>query len=201
MTFSFSPSTDTIRRKPHAKLFKLLQGYLAGYLAVLTGHRPVVLANLQKDTVREAEMDTQNRAVMWVREGLLFRGGRSVSPFFPRGKRGGSRFEHRVRTPPPNTQPTVFLLSFQVDQHKTDRAYGNAFLALLPREVDWLKGLMEVSAHFGGEDCPYVFQFNGKQLSKLNTELRAAWHHAGMPGQISFSLIRTTIANQVRGEP
>lgn len=86
-----------------------------------------------------------------------------------------------------------------MDQHKTDRAYGNAFLALLPREVDWLKGLMEVSAHFGGEDCPYVFQFNGKQLSKLNTELRAAWHHAGMPGQISFSLIRTTIANQVRG--
>lgn len=89
MTFSFSPSTDTIRRKPRTKLFKLLQGYLAGYLAVLTGHRPVVLANLQKDTVREAEMDTQNRAVMWVREGLLFRGGGGPCLLFsPVGKGG-----------------------------------------------------------------------------------------------------------------
>ncbi|XP_036421669.1 uncharacterized protein LOC118805160 isoform X1 [Colossoma macropomum] len=139
-----------IRRKPHAKLFKLLQGYLAGYLAILTGHRPVVLANLQRDKVREAETDGQKRAMIWV------------------------------------------------DQHKTNRAYGNAVLALLPREVAWLEGLMEVSVHFGGEDCPYVFQFNGRQLFKLNMELRAAWHHAGMPGQISFGLIRTAIANQVR---
>ncbi|XP_036421670.1 uncharacterized protein LOC118821032 [Colossoma macropomum] len=139
-----------IRRKPHAKLFKLLQGYLAGYLAILTGHRPVVLANLQRDKVREAETDGQKRAMIWV------------------------------------------------DQHKTNRAYGNAVLALLPREVAWLEGLMEVSVHFGGEDCPYVFQFNGRQLFKLNMELRAAWHHAGMPGQISFGLIRTAIANQVK---
>ena len=102
-----------IRRKPHAKLFKLLQGYLDGCLAMLTGLRPVVLANLQKEKVREAETDNQNRAVIWV------------------------------------------------NQHKTDRVYGNAFLALLPPEVAWLEGLMEVSAHFGREDCPYVFQFNG----------------------------------------
>ncbi|KAL6474670.1 hypothetical protein MHYP_G00182310, partial [Metynnis hypsauchen] len=139
-----------IRKKPHTHLFKLLQGYLAGYLAILTSHHPVVFINLQKDKVHQVEVDDQNRTVVWM------------------------------------------------DHHKTNRAFGNVFVALLPREVDWLKGLMEVSAHFGGEQCLFVFQFNGNQLSKFNTELRAAWHHAGIQGQISFGLIRTAIANQAK---
>ncbi|KAL6460934.1 hypothetical protein MHYP_G00309000 [Metynnis hypsauchen] len=101
--------TDTIRRRPRVNLFKLLQGYLAGYLGILTGHRLVVLTNLQKDKVLQAEVDDNNRAL--------------------------------------------------VDHHKTDRTFGNAYMALLPHEVDWLKGLIEVStAHLGGEKCPFVFQ-------------------------------------------
>ncbi|KAL6457746.1 hypothetical protein MHYP_G00329760 [Metynnis hypsauchen] len=141
--------TNTIRRRPQANLFKLLQGYLAGYLAILTGHRPVVFINLQKDKLLQAEVDDQNRTVVWV------------------------------------------------DHHKTDRTFGNAFIALLPREVNWLKGLMEVSAHFGREQCLFVFQFDENQLSKLNMELKATWHHARMQGQISFGLIQT-IANQAK---
>ncbi|KAL6482568.1 hypothetical protein MHYP_G00074400 [Metynnis hypsauchen] len=126
------------------------QGYLAGYLGILTGHHPVVLTNLQKDKVLQTEVDDDNRAFVWV------------------------------------------------DHHKTDQTFGNAYMALLPHEVDWLKGLIEVSiAHFGGEQCPFVFQFEGKQLYKLNSELKAAWHHSGMQGQISFGLIWTAIANQV----
>ncbi|KAL7880836.1 hypothetical protein SRHO_G00030900 [Serrasalmus rhombeus] len=88
--------SDMIQRRPRAHLFKLLQGYLAGYLAMLTDQRPVVFINLQKAKLDQPEVDNQNRAV--------------------------------------------------VDHHKTDRAFGNAFMALLPWEVDWLKGLMEVSA-------------------------------------------------------
>ncbi|KAL6469083.1 hypothetical protein MHYP_G00226070 [Metynnis hypsauchen] len=89
---------------------KLLQSYLARYLAILTGHRPVVFINLQKAKLLQAEVDDQNRAMVWV------------------------------------------------DHHKTDRTFGNAFMALLPWEVDWLKGLMEVSAHFGGELlCPMLY--------------------------------------------
>ncbi|KAL6489657.1 hypothetical protein MHYP_G00000020 [Metynnis hypsauchen] len=57
--------TDMIWRRPHAHLFKLLQDYLAGYLAILTGHRPVVFINLQKAKL-QAEVDDQNRAVVWV---------------------------------------------------------------------------------------------------------------------------------------
>ncbi|KAL6470864.1 hypothetical protein MHYP_G00195140 [Metynnis hypsauchen] len=140
-----------IRRNPRVKSFKLLQGYLAGYLGILTGHRLVVLTNLQKESILQAEMDEQNWAVVWV------------------------------------------------DHHKTDRMFGNAFIALLPLEVDWLKGLIEVSAaHFGGDQCPYVFQFDGKQLYKLNMELKSVWNHAGMQGYISFGLIRTAIANQAK---
>ncbi|KAL6486770.1 hypothetical protein MHYP_G00061620 [Metynnis hypsauchen] len=143
--------TDMIRRRPQVNLFKLLQGYLAGYLGILTGHRPVVLTNRQKDKVLQAEVDDNNRALVWV------------------------------------------------DHHKTDRTFGNAYMALLPHKVDWLKGLIEVStAHFSGEQCPFVFQFEGKQLYKLNCELKAAWHHSRMQGQISFGLIRTAIANQAK---
>ncbi|KAL6472043.1 hypothetical protein MHYP_G00206930 [Metynnis hypsauchen] len=81
---------------------------------------------------------------------------------------------------------------------KTDRTFGNAYKTLLPHEVDWLKGLIEVStAHFGRQ-CPFVFQFEGKQFYKLNCELKAAWHHSGMQSQISFGLIRTAIANQAK---
>ncbi|KAL6455543.1 hypothetical protein MHYP_G00353940 [Metynnis hypsauchen] len=138
-------------RNPRVKSFKLLQGYLAGYLGILTAHRPVVLTNLQKESILQAETDEQNRAVVWV------------------------------------------------DHHKTDRTVGNAFIALLPLEVDWLKGLIEVSAaHFGGDQCPYVFQFDGKQLYKLNMELKSAWNHVGMQGYIRFGLIRTAIANQAK---
>ncbi|KAL6460295.1 hypothetical protein MHYP_G00320540 [Metynnis hypsauchen] len=143
--------SNMIRRRPQVNLFKLLQGYLAGYLGILTGHRPVALTNLQKDKVLQAEVDDNNRALVWV------------------------------------------------DHHKTDRTFGNAYMALLPHEVDWLIGLIEVStAHFGGEQCPFVFQFEGKRLYKLNSELKAAWHHSRMQGQISFGLIRTAIANQAK---
>ncbi|KAL6479614.1 hypothetical protein MHYP_G00106470 [Metynnis hypsauchen] len=125
--------------------------HIAGYLAILTGHRPVVLTNLQKDKVLQAEVDDHKWAMVWV------------------------------------------------DHHKTDRTFGNAYMALLPHEVDLLKGLIEVStAHFAGEQCPFVFQFEGKQLYKLNCELKAAWHHSRMQGQISFGLIRTAIANQAK---
>ncbi|KAL6473324.1 hypothetical protein MHYP_G00195120 [Metynnis hypsauchen] len=143
--------TDMIRRRPRVNLFKLLQAYLAGYLGILTGHRPIVLTNLQKDKVLQAEVNDNNRALVWV------------------------------------------------DHHKTDQTFGNAYMALLPYEVDWLKGLIEVStAHFGREQCPFVFQFEGKQLYKLSFELKAAWHHSGMQGQISFGLIWTAIANKAK---
>ncbi|KAL6478512.1 hypothetical protein MHYP_G00119450 [Metynnis hypsauchen] len=142
--------TDTIWKRPQANLFKLLQGYLARYLAILTDHHSVVFINLQKAKLLQAEVDYQNRAVVWV------------------------------------------------DHHKTDQTFGSAFMALLPQEVDWLKGLMEVYVHFSREQCLFFFQFDGNQLSKLNTELKAAWHHAGMQGQISFGLIWTAIANQAK---
>ncbi|KAL7837285.1 hypothetical protein SRHO_G00269960 [Serrasalmus rhombeus] len=88
-------------------------------------------------------------------------------------------------------------ISNQVDKHKTDRAYGNTCLALNHREVSWLRSLVDVSVQFGGDRCDYVFQYNGNQLTKICEELRAAWRDAQMPGRISFSLIRTSISNQV----
>ncbi|KAG9259461.1 hypothetical protein AMEX_G27981 [Astyanax mexicanus] len=141
---------DDIRTKPTSKLYRIAQGYVAGYLAVLTGHRPIVFCNITKADLLEAEKDPLGRTLVWVA------------------------------------------------RHKTDRAFGNAHLALLPKEADWLRGLAEISSLYGGEQCPYIFQWNGKQVQKLNRMLRAAWQVAGMTGDIAFSLIRTSIAIEAK---
>lgn len=95
----------------------------------------------------------------------------------------------------------VILTEFnciQVGRHKTDRTFGNASVPLLPYEADWLKELADVSTHFGGEQCPFVFQWRGQHVRRLNQMLRDAWKDAGMNGEIAFSLIRTSVSNQVR---
>ncbi|KAG9273604.1 hypothetical protein AMEX_G12783 [Astyanax mexicanus] len=145
---------DDNRTKPTSKLYRIAQGYVAGYLAVLSGHRPIVFCNITKADLLEAEKDPLGRTLVWVSTG-----------------------------------------------HKTDRAFGNAYLALLPKEADWLRGLAEISSLYGGEQCPYIFQWNGKQVQKLNRMLRAAWQVAGMTGDIAFSLIRTSIAIEVSAAP
>ncbi|KAL7848538.1 hypothetical protein SRHO_G00201610 [Serrasalmus rhombeus] len=86
----------------------------------------------------------------------------------------------------------------RVDKHKTDRAYGNACLALNHHKVSWLRRLVDVSVQFGGGRCDYLFQYNGNQLTKICEELRAAWRDAQMPGCISFGLIRASISNQAK---
>lgn len=57
---------DCINTEPTTKLYRLLQGYVSGYLAVLTGHRPIVFCNMTKADLREAEKDQDNRTVVWV---------------------------------------------------------------------------------------------------------------------------------------
>lgn len=141
---------SAIRKKPSATSYSLLQGYVSGYLAMLSGHRPVVFCNMRKADLKEAETDEQQRTMVWV------------------------------------------------NKHKTDRSYGHAFLALLRQEADWLNALVELSAALGWGDCPYVMQWKGRQVRGLNSMLRQAWRHAGMPGDITFGLIRASVATQVR---
>ncbi|KAL7832214.1 hypothetical protein AOLI_G00297620 [Acnodon oligacanthus] len=56
----------------------------------------------------------------------------------------------------PNQEDDQNWAAILVDQHKTDRAYRIAFMALLQRKVLRLRGLMEVSEHFGGDQNPVV---------------------------------------------
>ncbi|KAL7859002.1 hypothetical protein SRHO_G00141490 [Serrasalmus rhombeus] len=139
-----------LQRRSIGRSLRLLHGYLSGYLAIVSGHRPIVFLNLRKSHLDQADVDKQKRALVWV------------------------------------------------DQHKTDRVYGGACLALNHREVAWLHRLYEVSAQFGGDRCDYMFQYNGRPLANISKELRAAWVNARLAGRVTFRLIRTAIANQAK---
>lgn len=60
---------DGCHAEPTLKLYRLLQGYISGYLAILTGHRPIVFCNMTKSDLIEAENDQLNRTVVWVSPG------------------------------------------------------------------------------------------------------------------------------------
>ncbi|KAL7852092.1 hypothetical protein SRHO_G00178770 [Serrasalmus rhombeus] len=44
----------------------LLHGYMSGYLAIISGHRPIVFINLRKSHLDQADVDEQKRALVWV---------------------------------------------------------------------------------------------------------------------------------------
>ncbi|KAL7851782.1 hypothetical protein SRHO_G00175670 [Serrasalmus rhombeus] len=180
LSFSLFPP-GMIRRKPLAQLFKLLQGYFAGYHT----HRPPSGCFNQ----------TPEGKTLPSRAGRP-EPGRDMGEFFDRLQCHLLGVVYFSRCPA--LAPTSLLSAFIVGQHKTDRTFSNALVALLPLELGWLKGLVEVSEHFGRDHCLFIFQYNGNQLSKLNMEFRASWYHAGMPGHISFDLIWTAIANQAK---
>ncbi|KAL7837284.1 hypothetical protein SRHO_G00269950 [Serrasalmus rhombeus] len=222
-----------LQRQPICHSLRLLHGYLSGYLAIISGYRPVVFLNLGKAHLDQAELDGQNRALIWVsrqtqdrpciwerlphsepsRSQLATKFGRRLGPvrrrlcdyvFQYNGNQLTKKCEELRATWQDARMPGRIsfglirtLISNQVDKHKTDRAYGNTYLALNHREVSWLRSLVDVSVQFGGDRCDYVFQNNGNQLTKICEELRAAWRDTRMPGRISFGLIRTSISNQV----
>lgn len=57
---------DAIQSRATATLYRQLQGYLAGYLAIITGHRPSVFCNMTKADLLQAEKDSLQRTVVWV---------------------------------------------------------------------------------------------------------------------------------------
>ncbi|KAI4900055.1 hypothetical protein NFI96_019751 [Prochilodus magdalenae] len=54
---------ENVRGKPTTAPYRLLQGYVSGYLAMLSGHCPVVLCNMTQTNLQEAETDDQDRTL------------------------------------------------------------------------------------------------------------------------------------------
>ncbi|KAL7880747.1 hypothetical protein SRHO_G00030010 [Serrasalmus rhombeus] len=44
----------------------LAHGYIAGYFAIVSGHRPIVFLNLRKAHLGQADVDSRKRALVWV---------------------------------------------------------------------------------------------------------------------------------------
>lgn len=90
-----------------------------------------------------------------------------------------------------------FLFNLKVDDHKTSKAFGQAILCLNKQEFRWLEQLAQRNCC--RETGDFVFHtIKGKQIQKPLAKLQMAWKDAGMTGAISFNLIRSSVATQVR---
>ncbi|XP_066522651.1 uncharacterized protein [Hoplias malabaricus] len=126
----------------------LLQGFLMGTIAVISGHRSVVITNMLVEELENVEM-LDSGCIIYVRT------------------------------------------------HKTNAAFGDAPVALSPKEISWLNCLVQAY-----EVKPrYVFETRGRQIRRPNTMLRAAWRRARLNGPIGFNLIRTAVSNQISSLP
>ena len=63
--FLFFLLLDRLEKKATSLDLDLVQGYITGYLAIITGHRPVVFNSLKKKEVLEAEHEGEGY-VVWV---------------------------------------------------------------------------------------------------------------------------------------
>ncbi|CAL8239258.1 unnamed protein product, partial [Gadus morhua 'NCC'] len=140
---------NRLEKKATSLDLELVQGYITGYLAILTGHRPVVFESLKKKEVMEAEHEGEGY-VVWVGE------------------------------------------------HKTQRSFGHAQMALFEEEYGWLRRLMDISNCLH-KDSPYlIHRLDGQQHSKLSRLLLGAWVDAGMKGSISFNMVRSSVSSQAK---
>ncbi|KAL7871317.1 hypothetical protein SRHO_G00063000 [Serrasalmus rhombeus] len=55
-----------LQTRRNRRTLYLLQGYTAGYLAIISGHRPIVFLNLRKSHLDGADTDERKRALVWV---------------------------------------------------------------------------------------------------------------------------------------
>ncbi|KAL7880745.1 hypothetical protein SRHO_G00029990 [Serrasalmus rhombeus] len=55
-----------LQTRSSSRSLRLLHGYISGYLAIVSGHRPVVFLNLWKSHLDQADVDKRKRALVWV---------------------------------------------------------------------------------------------------------------------------------------
>lgn len=93
-----------------------------------------------------------------------------------------------------------FLCFFKpkVDDHKTNKTFGQAVLSLKPEEFGWLEKLTLRKCCRGAQGDFVFHTIKGRQILKPLAKLQMAWKDAGMTAPISFNLIRSSVATQVR---
>ncbi|CAL8334440.1 unnamed protein product [Lota lota] len=126
---------------------ELVYGYICGYLAIVSGHRPVVFTSMRMLEIIDAEYKDE-KYVVWVKD------------------------------------------------HKTQKSFGHATLPMYAEEYQWLRDVADVVHGLFPESDLVFVRRDGKPVNKLNQLLRNAWKHAGLSGDITFSMVRSSVSTQ-----
>lgn len=86
----------------------------------------------------------------------------------------------------------------EVDDHKTSKAYDQAILSLNPDEFEWLDKLNQCNCCQMNKGEFVFHTMKGRQFQKPQTKVQMAWKDVGRIGPISFNLIQSSVASQVR---
>ncbi|KAL7866080.1 hypothetical protein SRHO_G00113270 [Serrasalmus rhombeus] len=58
--------SNELQTRSGGRSLDLVHGYIAGYFAIVSGHRPIVFLNLRKAHLDQADVDSRKRALVWV---------------------------------------------------------------------------------------------------------------------------------------
>ncbi|XP_034055541.1 uncharacterized protein LOC117548991 [Gymnodraco acuticeps] len=86
-----------------------------------------------------------------------------------------------------------------VKEHKTANAFGEAQLHLSKQEFDWMKRWMEIKQTLPCRHSQFFLFTEGRGPSQnLSRDLRMAWKDVGLQGTITFTELRTALADNAK---
>ncbi|XP_073695497.1 uncharacterized protein [Garra rufa] len=92
----------------------------------------------------------------------------------------------------------IFLINIM--SHKTNQVFGPAQIALTREEYGWMERFLAIRKRLpGGKTAKYFFFTSTTNIcKKLITYFREAWKSMGLPGNPSFTDIRSSIASHAK---
>ena len=86
-----------------------------------------------------------------------------------------------------------------VQDHKTAKTFGEAQLVLTIKEFSWVMRWMGIKEGLSGPQNEFFLFTSGKQASKnLNAHLKRAWADAGLETAVTFTILRTALADNIK---
>ena len=86
-----------------------------------------------------------------------------------------------------------------VQDHKTAKTYGEAQLALTVEEFSWVMRWMGIKEALLGPQNEFFLFTRGNRASKnLNAHLKRAWADAGLETAVTFTILRTALADNIK---
>ncbi|TNN42867.1 hypothetical protein EYF80_046938 [Liparis tanakae] len=93
--------------------------------------------------------------------------------------------------------PTETGYVITIDEHKINRDFGGAQIFLTFQEFSWLERWLEVRKRLVSKSKRVFITRGGRPLKNLVRYMQTVWAHMGLPGQPTFTDLRTAVSGHV----